>query len=66
MFAEDFSYYTEIVPSLYFSIGIEKGDSGKKSLHTVDFTLAEDALPAGVTLLADIATIAGQAISPAE
>ncbi|WP_168333826.1 M20 metallopeptidase family protein [Rhizobium anhuiense] len=66
MFAEDFSYYTEVVPSLYFSIGIEKGDSGKTSLHTVDFTLAEDALPAGVKLFADIAAIAGQAISPPE
>lgn len=51
MFAEDFAYYTPVIPSLYFSLGIQKGTLGTQPVHTTTFTVHPDALTEGIKLL---------------
>jgi amidohydrolase len=59
MFSEDFAYYTNTIPSLYLSLGIQKGTLGTDSVHTTTFTVHPDALREGIKallILADYAT----------
>lgn len=58
MFSEDFSYYTQKVPSLYFGLGIRKDGLGGGAIHSAQFTIHPDALKVGTKLLTDIASIA--------
>jgi len=51
MTAEDFSYYTQEFPSLYFSLGIAKDGIGSAGLHTEQFTIHPDALLAGTRFM---------------
>lgn len=51
MTAEDFSYYTQEFPSLYFSLGIAKDGLGEAGLHTSEFTIHPDALDVGTDFL---------------
>lgn len=54
MGAEDFSFYTEHVPSCYFILGVAI-DGSPRELHTSTFDINEDALPIGSALLAQSA-----------
>ncbi|MCB1058859.1 MAG: amidohydrolase [Calditrichaeota bacterium] len=51
MTAEDFAYYTQVFPSLYFSLGIAKDGLGEAGLHTSEFTIHPDALEVGTNFL---------------
>lgn len=51
MTAEDFSYYTQVFPSLYFSLGVAKDGLGEVGLHQSDFTIHPDALETGTAFL---------------
>lgn len=55
MFAEDFAYYTQKIPSCYFGLGIEKDGKGSQPPHSALFTLHEDSLEQGVQLFLSIA-----------
>jgi amidohydrolase len=48
LFSEDFAYYTEVMPALYFSLGIAKDSLGNEPVHTSRFTVHPDALSVGV------------------
>lgn len=53
---EDFSYYTELVPSLFFWLGVRNEQRGiVHGLHHPLFDLDEEALPIGACLLAETA-----------
>ncbi len=58
MFSEDFAYYTETRPALYFSLGIAKDKLGSGGVHTVDFTVHPDSFANGVRLMTLVARIA--------
>lgn len=51
MTAEDFSYYTEVFPCLYFSLGITKDGLGEVGLHQSEFTIHPDALHYGTEFM---------------
>ncbi|MFZ6025870.1 MAG: M20 metallopeptidase family protein [Bacteroidota bacterium] len=55
MFAEDFSYYTEIIPCLYFGLGIAKDKLGSANVHTNEFSFHPDAFIYGIELFNKIA-----------
>lgn len=57
MFAEDFSYYTEHMPALYFGLGIARDGLGSEDVHKPGFTIHPAALDEGVRLLALLAEI---------
>lgn len=48
LFSEDFAYYTETLPALYFSLGIAKDGLGNEPVHTSRFSVHPDALQRGV------------------
>ncbi|MGV3710913.1 MAG: M20 metallopeptidase family protein [Gemmatimonas sp.] len=58
MFSEDFSYYTGVVPSLYFALGVAKDGLGNVGVHSSDFTIHPLALDYGVKFLVLTAQIA--------
>lgn len=58
MFSEDFSYYTQAVPSLYFGLGIARDTLGQVGVHSAEFTIHPAALDEGVRLLVLVAQIA--------
>lgn len=58
MFAEDFSYYTRSIPSLYFSLGIARDTLGKSGVHTAQFDIHPDAFTVGLRLMTSLAIIA--------
>lgn len=65
MFAEDFAFYTPVVPSLYFGWGIAKDSLGNAGVHSSDFTIHPDAFDEGVrffTILAELATTSRTAL----
>lgn len=37
MFAEDFAYYTQAIPSLYFSLGVARDGRGTAGIHAKKF-----------------------------
>lgn len=56
MGAEDFSFYSEVVPSAFFFIGIKNETLGSiHSAHSPHFMIDEDALPIGAATHAAIA-----------
>lgn len=50
MFAEDFAYYTEATPSLYFALGASRDGFGNVGVHQTNFTIHPDALKHGLFL----------------
>lgn len=56
MGAEDFSFYSEVVPATFFYIGIKNETLGSvHSAHSPHFMIDEDALPVGAAAHAVIA-----------
>jgi len=51
MTAEDFSYYTQVFPCLYFSLGVAKEGLGEVGLHQSKFSIHPDALEVGTEFL---------------
>lgn len=51
MTAEDFSYYTQTFPCLYFSLGVAKDGLGDVGLHQSKFSIHPDALEVGTNFL---------------
>jgi len=51
MSSDDFSFYSELAPSLYYRIGIRKKDTAMLKLHTSDFDIDENGLETGVANL---------------
>jgi amidohydrolase len=48
MSSEDFAFFTEAFPSLYFRVGIKRKGEDMKMLHTPVFDIDEDGLSTGV------------------
>jgi amidohydrolase len=63
MFSEDFAYYTEDVPSLYFMLGIAKDGLGDAGVHSADFTIHPDALTVGLRLLISVSQISSSTLA---
>ncbi|XP_075483382.1 IAA-amino acid hydrolase ILR1-like 6 isoform X3 [Primulina tabacum] len=56
MGAEDFSFFSEVIPAVFFFIGIKKESLGSvHSAHSPHFSIDEDALPVGAATYAAIA-----------
>ncbi|MBE0662345.1 MAG: amidohydrolase [Bacteroidales bacterium] len=56
MTAEDFAYYSRIVPACFYRIGIQNTEQGiTANLHTPDFDIDENALLTGPALMAWLA-----------
>lgn len=56
MAAEDFSYYTQVVPGCFYRLGTRNEEKGIVSgVHTPTFDIDEDALPIGAGLMAWLA-----------
>lgn len=55
MFAEDFSYYTESIPCLYFGLGVAKENLGHSNVHSAEFSVHPDSFIFGIELFCDIA-----------
>ena len=50
--ADDFAFYCEVKPSVYFRLGVGNRDKGiDRGLHQPDFVVDEDALPIGAAVL---------------
>jgi amidohydrolase len=47
MSSDDFSFYSDLAPSLYFRVGIKKSGTKMKKLHTPEFDIDEDGLETG-------------------
>jgi amidohydrolase len=58
MYSEDFAYYTSILPSLYFSLGISDGTRGTHGVHTDEFDISLESLPRGTKFLITLALVA--------
>ncbi|GMN37061.1 hypothetical protein TIFTF001_006516 [Ficus carica] len=55
--SEDFAFYQEELPGLFFFLGIDNQTVGSEPVHTHYFQIAEDAFPYGAALHASLATI---------
>jgi amidohydrolase len=51
MSSEDFSFFTEKYPSLYYRVGIKFAGKPMRMLHSADFDINEDAMKTGVANL---------------
>lgn len=49
--AEDFAFYCQKVPSVYFRLGIKEKGKGKNPLHSPNFNASEDSIFYGIFLL---------------
>lgn len=60
MTAEDFSYYSQVVPACFYRLGTTTTDGQKNSpVHTATFDIEEEALKTGVGLMAWLALSVG-------
>ena len=56
MTAEDFAYYSQLVPACFYRLGVKRAEETKiRSLHTSRFDIDESALEIGMGLMAWIA-----------
>ncbi|XP_076932076.1 IAA-amino acid hydrolase ILR1-like 4 [Bidens hawaiensis] len=56
MGSEDFSFYQEVIPGLFYSVGLKNEEDEKShSLHSPFFQLNEDVLPYGAAMQASLA-----------
>ncbi|MFN7966188.1 MAG: M20 family metallopeptidase [Acidobacteriota bacterium] len=60
MFAEDFAFYTDVIPCLYLSLGIAKDTLGAVPVHNSMFTVHPMALREGVKALLILASAANE------
>lgn len=51
MSSDDFSFYSELAPSLYYRVGIKKKGTEMLKLHTADFDIDEEGMETGVANL---------------
>lgn len=58
MTSEDFAYYGQILPAVYFGQGIAKDGLGGVGVHQSEFTIHPDAIDNGVRLLVAVASLA--------
>lgn len=58
MTSEDFAYYGQVLPAVYFGQGIAKDGLGGVGVHQSEFTIHPDALDNGVRLLVATASLA--------
>lgn len=58
MTSEDFAYYGQALPAVYFGQGVAKEGLGNVGVHQADFTIHPDALDKGVGLLVGVARLA--------
>ena len=56
MGAEDFSFYADVIPGYFFSLGMKNETEGRFEGHSPNFRVNEDALPYGAALHASLAT----------
>lgn len=54
--SEDFAFYQEELPGLFFFLGIMNDTHGQEPVHSPYFDIAEDAFPYGAALHASLAT----------
>ncbi|GMN37063.1 hypothetical protein TIFTF001_006504 [Ficus carica] len=54
--SEDFAFYQEELPGLFFFLGIMNDTHGQEPVHSPYFEIAEDAFPYGAALHASLAT----------
>jgi metal-dependent amidase/aminoacylase/carboxypeptidase family protein len=53
MTAEDFAYYSQVVPGCFFRLGVRNEEQGITSgLHTASFDIDEEALKTGMATMA--------------
>lgn len=57
MTAEDFSYYTNQIPCLYFGLGVAKGDLGFGNIHSPEFSVHPESFKWGIELMTLLATL---------
>lgn len=56
MTSEDFAYYSQVMPSCFYRLGVANNDEGlNKGLHTSEFNIDEKALLTGVGLMSWLA-----------
>jgi metal-dependent amidase/aminoacylase/carboxypeptidase family protein len=56
MTAEDFAYYSQLIPSCFYRLGTANSEKGIiNGLHTSKFNIDEDALKIGMGLMAYLA-----------
>jgi len=61
MTAEDFSYYSQVVPACFYRLGTTAVDGSKNSpVHTPHFDIEEEALKTGMGLMAHLAMTVGR------
>lgn len=60
MFSEDFAFYTDQLPSLYFGLGVARDGLGDGGVHSPEFTIHPAALAEGVRLLGIISMTASR------
>ncbi|MGV1963812.1 M20 family metallopeptidase [Rhizobium rhizogenes] len=60
MTSEDFAYYGQQLPAVYFGQGIAKDGLGDVGVHQREFTIHPDALPNGVRFLVALARLASE------
>lgn len=63
MTSEDFSYFAQAIPAVYFGQGIAKDGLGEKDVHQLDFTIHPDALKNGTRLFVSLAKLATTKLS---
>jgi amidohydrolase len=57
MGGEDFSYYAQKVPSVFFCLGLKRqGQDRYPTLHQPDFDFNDDAMPIGIEMFVKLAT----------
>lgn len=57
MGGEDFSFYAQQVPSVFFCLGLKRpGQDRSPSLHQPDFDFNDDAMPTGIEMFVRLAT----------
>ena len=59
MFSEDFAFFGEAFPALYFSLGISRHGLGEADSHSRNFTIHPDALVVGTSFLVSLARDVG-------
>ncbi|MDB4912749.1 MAG: hypothetical protein JWM95_393 [Gemmatimonadetes bacterium] len=58
MFSEDFAYYTQSIPALYFGVGVMRDTLGTVGVHSSRFTVHPAALGEGARLMVLVAELA--------
>jgi len=57
MGGEDFSYYAQKVPAVFFTLGLQRpGDDKPVTLHQPEFDFNDDAIATGVEMFVALAT----------